>query len=299
MPPKVITVVLSNNRRDDTLVCLQTLSQSTYSPHSIIVVDNVSKDGTVEAIRTQFPEAGVVELTQNLGYAGNNNVGIRLALEQGADWVFVLNDDTAVAPDCIAELMRIAESADSIGMVGPMIYHFDERNVIQTAGGRADGLWRFTHLGHNEDDIGQFPGPHLVDWLSGCALLVKRAVIEQIGLLDERLFMYWEEIDWCLRASRHQWRLMHMPQARMWHKGVQRHYQPTPAVTYYSTRNQFLILQKHQAPVGVIVYHWLQSARIIVSWTVRPKWRHLRVHRDAMLAGLVDYVRQRWGMRVL
>ncbi|MEO7908021.1 MAG: glycosyltransferase family 2 protein [Roseiflexaceae bacterium] len=293
--PLVMTVILNTNRRTDTLDCLQSLAQSTYKHSRIMVLDNASSDGSVAAIRSAFPAVQILELTENLGYAGNNNVGIKTALEQGADWVLVLNEDTIVGPDCLAELLRVGESDPRIGIVGPMVYHHGEPMVIQSAGGRLGRYWESQHIAQNEADTQQFSTPHAVDWISGCAILVRRALIEQVGMLDERFFYYWEETEWCLRAKRADWQILHVPQAKLWHKGVQRDYRPKPSVAYYNTRNRLFMLQKHRAPLGVQVIAWAQIGRTLTSMSIRPKWRESRAHRDAMLRGTIDFLRHRWG----
>ena len=293
--PFVVSVILNTNRRQDTLECLASLTKSTYANHKIIVLDNASNDGSVMAIQTSYPEVQIIELTKNLGYAGNNNVGINAALAQGADWVWVLNEDTIIAPDSLAQLIEVTESDTQIGIVGPMVYHHDEPEFIQSAGGKMSRTWQPSHLAQNQPDQGQFTTPHQVDWLVGCAILVKAAVIKQIGLLDERFFYYWEETEWCIRASKKGWLLVHVPQAKLWHKGVQRNYQPKPSLMYYDTRNKLLLLAKHHAPIFAWFATGSRILRTLVSWTVKPKWRSRREHRDAMWYGLLDFLRQRWG----
>jgi len=295
--PFVITVILNTNRREDTLACIDSLASSTYKNHKIMVLDNASTDGSVAAIQAAFPEVQIVELTENLGYAGNNNVGIVEAVAQGADWIFVLNEDTILDPDCLTEMVRIGESNPKIGIVGPMVYHYDEPDVIQSAGGALSVNWDSQHIAQNEPDHGQFPQPHLVDWISGCAIMVRTAVVDEVGPLDERFFYYWEETEWCLRTGRAGWQVMHVPAAKLWHKGVQKDYRPGPNVTYYSTRNRFLMMSKHQAPVKIWLAVWLQNLRTITSWTLKPKWRTMHEHRDAMWQGTVDFLRHRWGIR--
>ncbi|HIP73869.1 MAG TPA: glycosyltransferase family 2 protein [Anaerolineae bacterium] len=295
--PLVISVILNTNRREDTLACLTSLADGRYPNHQIIVLDNASTDGSVEAIREQFPAVQIIPLTENLGYAGNNNVGIAAALEQGADWVFVLNEDTILDPDCIPQLVETGESAPQIGIVGPMVYHFDEPDVIQSAGGQFDGNMQSSHIAQNEPDTGQFPEPRDVDWISGCAIMLRREVIEQVGALDERFFYYWEETEWCLRAGRAGWRISHAPQAKLWHKGVQRDYQPSPNVTYYNTRNRLLALSKHHVAWRVRAAAWAEIGRTLTSWTIKPQWRDMHEHRDAMWQGVRDYLHGRWGMR--
>lgn len=297
LQPLIITVILNTNRREDTLACLRTLQDSTYDNHRTIVLDNASTDGSVEAIRAQFPAVQIIALQDNRGYAGNNNVGIEAAMAQGADWVFVLNEDTVLAPDCLEQMVAAGSQDAATGIVGPMVYHFDEPDVIQSAGGALGPNWDSVHLNQNQVDDGRFYQPTEVDWISGCAILVRREVIEQVGMLDERFFYYWEETEWCLRARKQGWRIMHVPQAKLWHKGVQRDYKPGPSVTYYNTRNRLLMMSKHHAPLRVWGATGMQIARTLASWTLKPKWRDMHEHRDAMWQGTMDFLRQRWGIR--
>ncbi|MGE3841508.1 MAG: glycosyltransferase family 2 protein [Vicinamibacterales bacterium] len=293
--PLVTCVVLNSNRREDTLQCLASIEASTYRPVASIVLDCHSTDGSVEAVNARFPDAHVIELAENRGYAGNNNVGIRAALHMGAAWVFVLNEDTILAPDCIEQLIGVGQSRPGIGIVGPLVYHADEPTVIQTAGGRLNSRWEGWHLGANEPDEGQYSDVRPVEWISGCGILVRREAIEAVGVLDERFFIYWEETEWCVRARLAGWDILNAPSARLWHKGVQRDYRPKPTVTYYLTRNRLLMLSTHHAPWSAWVTAWAQLLRTLVSWSVRPKWRAQHAHRDAMARGIADFVRGRLG----
>lgn len=297
LQPLVISVVLNMNRRHDTLECLSSLERTAHARSQVMVLDCLSQDGSAEAVRMECPGVTVVELLENRGYAGNNNIGLRAALDMGADWVFVLNNDVTVAPDCLPMLLSVGEAHADIGVVGPMVFHHDEPGVIQSAGGVLSARWEGVHLGQNEDDEGQFKTPRDVDWLSGCALLIRRDVLKDVGLFDERFFAYWEETEWCVRARRAGWRIVHVPAAKLWHKGVQRDYRPRPAVTYYLTRNRLLMLLAHRAPLSARLLAWAQIARTLTSWSLRPKWRDRRPHRDAMWQGICDYLRGRWGER--
>ncbi len=293
--PLVMIVILNTNRRDDTLECLHALAASSYANQQVIVLDNASTDGSVAAIRAAFPAVRIINLTQNSGYAGNNNVGIAAALTAGAAWVLILNEDTLLASDCIEHMVATGEAEATIGIVGPLVLHHDEPETIQSAGGRMNNAWQAWHHGQNQPSSTAPVAPQSVEWISGCAIMVRREVITQIGMFDERFFYYWEETEWCLRARRAGWRIILEPAAWLWHKGVQRDYRPKPSVSYYDTRNHLLLLRKHGAPLGAWLSTGGQKLRTVLSISLRPKWRDRRRHRDAMVRGAFDFLTGRWG----
>ena len=295
--PLVISVILNTNRKVDTLECLESLQSNTYPNQGVIVLDNHSTDGSVNAIRQAYPNVQIIELSENLGYAGNNNIGIQTAVQQNADWIFVLNEDIILDNACLAKLIEVGESDPQIGVLGPLVYHYDEPEVIQSAGGMLGKYWESIHQGKNEVDKGQFDAPGIVEWISGCAILVRREAIEQAGMLDDDYFIYWEETEWCIRIGRAGWKIIHVPQAKIWHKGVQRNYQPSPSFTYYKTRNHLLTLSKHGAPFYAKVFTWLQVWRTLISWTIRPKWKDKKEHRNAMWMGMMDFLRKKTGQK--
>lgn len=293
--PLVVTVIIYSGRQEDIIECLDSLHRNFYPNHRIIILDYILSDRLAKDVRDTYPNVRVVELNENLGYAGNNNVGIKLAMEYNPEWIFILNDDVVLDTACISLLIENSKHDRDIGMVGPLVLHFDEPNIIQSAGGLLDKYWNNVHIGGNEKDRGQFPNMQQVDWVSGCAILVRRAVIEQVGMLDPDYFLYWEETEWCLRAGRAGWKIVNIPQARLWHKGVQRDYQPKPYVTYYMTRNHLFTLSKHKAPLRAWIFTLVQILRSLVSWTIKPQWHHKREHRNAMWRGLIDFIKHRQG----
>jgi len=296
--PRLVTIVLNTNRRDDTLECLASLDRQTIAADNhVIVLDNRSTDGSVEAIRRAFPCADILSLPRDGGYAGNNNVGIRNALEYRPDWIFVLNEDTVLDPECLQHLVAAGTVDARIGIVGPLVLHHDEPTVIQSAGGRLGPYWEAIHDGANQDDVGQFHESRDVDWVSGCALMVRADAIAGAGVLDERFYYYWEELEWCLRLRAAGWHIVHVPRARLWHKGVKRQYVPSPNVTYYNTRNRFLMLSRHRPPAYVWAGAWVQTVRTLAAWSLRPKYRAYRPHRDAMLQGVRDFCTATTGIR--
>lgn len=295
--PYVVNVILNTNRKADTLACLESLSRSSYRNQTTIVLDNSSQDGSVEAIGDAFPEVKIVELEKNLGYAGNNNVGVNVALDLGADWVFVLNEDVVLDEQATLRLVEEGLSTDHAAALGPMVYHFDDPHVIQSAGGVLNRAWSASHRAQNETDTGLFRDVERVDWVSGCAILLRREALESIGALDERFFYYWEETEWCVRARTSGWNVLFVPEAKVWHKGVRVEYDPSPNVTYYWARNWLLLLLKYRAPIRAWFATVFLLLRTLFSWSVRPRWKSKREHRDAILQGLWDFTHRRWGMR--
>ena len=295
--PCVYTVILNTNKREDTLECLRSLSANDYPNHHLLVLDNASTDGSVEAIQNEFPQVNILNLTENKGYAGNNNVGMQYALKQGADWIFVLNEDTILSPDCLSLLIKHIQETPNVGIAGRLVYHASEPTVIQSAGGYFDPNWRTLHTGINDPDKGQYQSPYNTDWISGCAMLIKREALEKVGLFDERFFYYNEEVDLNYRVKEAGWKIQLVPAAKLWHKGVQQDYRPSANVTYYKVRNFLLFLSLHQAPFKVKIYAWLEYLRMVASYTLRPKWKDKRDHRDAAIQGMIDFLNHRWGKR--
>jgi GT2 family glycosyltransferase len=217
--PLVYVIVVSWNGKKDTLECLASLQQLTYQNARIVVVDNASSDGTGDAICSAFPNAELIVNTSNLRFAGGNNVGIRRSLERGAEYVLMLNNDTVVDPEFLSRLVEAAEGNKQVGIVGPKIYYFDDPKCIWFAGGSIK-WWRgrVTHIGIREEDNGRYDATTEVDYITGCCLLIKRKVIETIGMLDERYYIYGEDVDLCIRALRSGYKSIYVPSSRVWHK---------------------------------------------------------------------------------
>lgn len=297
MQPAVSIIVLNYNGREDTLACLRSLEHLTYPNVNVIVVDNASSDGSEDAIRSTFPRMTFIQTGSNLGFTGGNNVGLRYALEQGADYVMLLNNDTIVAPDFVNLLVKVGESDPSIGVIGPMIYYFDNPEQIWSAGGEID--WRrglTNNIGVNELDQSQFGlNPRQVDFVTGCALLAKRAVWEKVGLLDDQFFMYYEETEWCVRANRAGFKIYMAPMAMVWHKISIEARAASPRTYYYMTRNRLLFLRNTRAGYQTWGYTLFEYLRTFMSWTLRPKWQDRRHLRAVMLRAFRDYSLGRFG----
>jgi GT2 family glycosyltransferase len=296
--PSVVIIVLNWNGLADTLECLESLARLDYPTYEVVVVDNGSTDGSVEAIRMRFPQVTLIENGENLGYTGGNNVGLQYALAQGADYALLLNNDTEVALDFLRRLLDAMEADPLIGMAGPTIYYHERPDIIWSAGGAIDWQRGSTRMvGLDERDEGQFGAePRPVDFVTGCAMLVRQTVMEQVGLLDERFFAYYEETEWCVRVARAGYKIVHVPLAQIWHKISPSARADSPLVHYYMTRNRLLFLKATGAGLGAWLYTLIaEYLRTLVSWSVRPRWRCKQAQRRAMLQAIRDTWRGHWG----
>ncbi len=284
---RVVTIVLNWNRCADTLACLASVRAMTH-PTEIVVVDNGSTDASVAAIRAAYPDVAILETGANLGYAAGNNVGFDAVRRQTeSDAVLLLNNDTIAAPEMLAHLVAEYEATGGKAVIGPEVRYADEPRIIWCVGGTID--WRrgyTTNIGIGTEARAPAP-PTDVPFVVGCAMLIPVAALRRIGGFDPRYFMYWEEVDWCVRARKAGYRARVAPEAVLYHKVSRGDERPSPRVLYYLTRNRLLLLRTHLP--------WYRQP-LALSWTLwglmrtgldllrRRDWRRER----ALLRGILD-----------
>jgi GT2 family glycosyltransferase len=262
-------VILSWNGREDTLACLRSLEGENVD---VIVVDNASDDGSAEAVAGR---AELIRNERNLGYAGGMNVGIRRALERGADAVLLLNNDVELEPGAID---RLAAAAAGTGAVCPVVVFADDPARIWYAGARFDP--RRGYNGRQRTDAPESVSE--TDRICGAAVLIPRETLEEVGTFDEQLFAYAEDADWSLRARKRGRPLLVVPESRVRHKvSASTGGEGSPDALYYSTRNLLTVLERH-APLGLL-----------------RTWRRRLVALAALLAQAVAGGRRREGVRAV
>jgi GT2 family glycosyltransferase len=217
--PSVAAVLVNWNGLADTLDCLDSLRASSYSNVLPIVVDNGSTDDSVSVLRERHPEALVIEMGVNAGKAAGDRRGIEEGLRVGVDFVLLLNSDTIVDPEMLGELVGHAMTDRRNGIVGPKMLYADAPTTVWFAGGVVHRLrGDASHIGMKEPDDGRFDTIRPVDYITSCAMLVRAEVFRDIGSIDPDYFIYFDETDFCLRAAAHDWRVVYVPRARLWHK---------------------------------------------------------------------------------
>ena len=292
----VFIVVLNWNQPDDTVECIRSLLKLDYPDYHITLVDNGSTDDSVRRFRRAFDET--VELLvnrENLGFSAGNNVGIRHAIENGADYIILLNNDTVVKDrNLIMVLVEAFRNDPTIGLACPTILYYGDPSVPWYAGATYS-LWKgggkhIQHFRHASTPID-------AGYATGCCVIASRTVIERIGLLDEAFFLYQEDVDWSLRAKKAGYRVVYVPATTILHKVSQSSraafddgvYSST--TVYYKFRNRVLLIRKHgnwfQKYFLWPIYIGKQIAVHSIAYLIFRRWPKFK----AMLRGVFDGVR--------
>lgn len=199
MKPKVYIIILNWNNWEDTIECLHSVFAMDYSNFEVIVIDNASENESVSMIRFAFPDLKLIENNENKGFTGGNNQGINIAMAEGTDYVWLLNNDTVVEIDTLSNLVASAERSLEIGMVSPAIYYYDAQDTTQFCGSFVD--WDNLEIRYPSSydiDSEYVDGPRVCLW--GTALLIKKSLINKIGVLREDYFAYYEDTEYSLRT---------------------------------------------------------------------------------------------------
>lgn len=235
-----------------------------YVNFSVLLVDNASQDDTRAQVSRRFPDVQIIANSRNLGFAGGYNVGLRQALRQGFELVFLINNDTLLAPSCLTELVAEAAIACDIGLVTAKIYYANDQQRIWSVGNQLhSSTLEVTGGGDKQLDSGQWEVSQDVDFAPLCGVLIKRTLLNRVGLFDEDFFLYYEDMDFCRRARLAGFRLRLAPAARMWHVvSSSSGGENSPAVRYWKAQSSARYFRKHARGwrMLVVVPHRLGSA---------------------------------------
>ena len=268
--PKVFIIILHYKNWNDTNECLKSLENLDYDSFEKIVVDNDK---------------------ENRGFAGGNNIGIKQALEGDAKYILLLNNDTVVDKNFLKELIKVGESDEKIGILGSTIYEY-KTNKIHFAGGKIN--WLYTKGKHIT--VASEQRTMNSDYITGCCLLIKRKVIEKIGLMPEDYFLYFEDADWCLKARKSGFKCVVVSnKGKIWHKVSQGAVEASFPYIYYHFRNG-LLLSKRNAPLFIKILAYLNSFIVYIKQIIKlvffPK---KRIWAKAIMLGIRDFYRGKFG----
>lgn len=268
--PLVYIVLLNWNGWRDTLDCLHSLESLQSTNHRVVVVDNASTDESVDILQRTYPSIELLQAPGNHGFAAGNNIGILHGLKQKASYIWVLNNDTIVDRRALASLVEMAESDRKVGAVSSVVLYYSQPQKIQLWGGGRVNLWLGT------TGLLTSTATEPLHYLGGVSLLLRRELFEDIGLLDERYFMYWEDVDLGMRARASGWKLAVAPGSRIWHKGSQSTGGEGSTKTYAFYSATSLRFFRHHAPFPLVPL----SIRLLggtVKWFLKRDWERLRI----------------------
>jgi GT2 family glycosyltransferase len=299
--PAVAAVVLNYNGLADTIDCVQSLKRSMYANLKIILVDNASTDGSQTSLPTRFPDVPLIVQPSNTGYAAGNNAGIRLALEQGARYILILNNDVIVAPDMLSVMVEKAEQRVQVGIVSGLVFYPGTPADVFSAGGHFS---KWLCAGMNTGIVRHREGQEWVEcdvtYACGALQLVRREVFESVGLLDERFFMYFEDLEFSRRVLK-KFIISFTPRATACHKsgGGKGWRSYTELYLYFYTRNRFLVFASDPLVYRIYVAAYAALNAIaktcVLSLNLRRDSTRTRRQLKALWAGYRDGLFLRTG----
>ena len=254
----------------------------------VIVVDNASKQDEATLIHKKYPHVIIIRSDTNLGFAGGNNLGIKAAKGK---YIFLINNDTILKDFDFDSLINRLESSPEIGVVCPKIKFTWGNNPIQFAGYTSISqiTVRNKAIGFGEDDLGQYDIPHPTPYAHGAAMIIKREVIDKIGLMPECYFLYYEELDWSMTITRAGYEIWYEPACTIYHKESQTTGQNSALRTYYITRNRLLLVKRNWKGIlkyiSYIYLIFIVAPRDIIKNTIKGHFIQVK----AIIKGICDF----------
>lgn len=280
--PLVYCIVVNWNGWPDTLACLASLMQQDYPALRVILVDNGSTNDSVDRIRSAYPQITLIEAGKNVGFSSGCNIGIRHAMQQGSAFIWLLNNDTIAPPDTCTRLVATARAQPAAGLIGSVLYYLHDPSGVQAWGGGNVTLW----LGYSTQFLAPAPlGPN--SYLTFASVLIPREVIQNVGLLYEGYFMYWEDADYSLRVTHAGYTLAVAEDTAILHKEGGSAEPRGPIVDRYSLASGLNFLRRHAAFPALSMALFLSTR--LTARLLRREWKHIR----ALFLAIGDYRRQR------
>jgi len=295
----VASIIVTYNSSDTIVQCLRSIEESSH-PSRIVVVDNASRDGTGDVVAREFPGAEIVRTGANLGFAAACNRGIERAAEWAPTYYLLVNPDAYLDASCVATLVDAMEAAPDAAAASPLIL-YEDSGKIWYAGAAADvqrGI--YWHVGVGEDDKGQYTETTVTGRPTGCVMLVRRDVVEEVGDLDESYFLYWEDVEWGLRLQRTGRCVLFVPSARAGHAVSSATGGPASKIyEYYYLRNRLRLVHETAglSRSSLVAANWQASARTIAS-VLRDRGPRAGLSTGrAIVLAYADFLRGRQGQK--
>lgn len=290
--PLVGIVIVNYNGAKYQNDCIKSIKEMNYENLLIVVVDSNSSDNSIELLQKEYQDVKVLQQPENCGVAKGNNIGIKYCLENNVDYIMLLNNDVVLDHKLIGTLL---EHVDEKTVVVPKIYYYDPNDVLWYAGGKM--LWNrgdAIHLGIHEKDCGQYNDLTYVDYAPTCCMLIHADIFRKVGFMDEKVFMYYDDTDFCVRLIDNGIKILYVPEAEMWHKvSSSVGGQNSKVQVYYMTRNGLYFRKKYKAKMQGIgnLYATLKNIVKFILYPVRHK------NDKMILEGYLDYKHNKFGRK--
>ena len=296
--PKIAIIIINWNTYQLTYNCLKSLELCTYKNKTIFFVDNGSNDGSGDKIALEFPEINCINNQKNEGFTGANNKALKVILKQNFDYVLLLNNDTEVKPDFLSLMQTSMDSDNNLAATQPLILDFPNKNTIWNAGGSFNTFFGLSKTRYK----GMMYKPNLkidtlTEWISGCCILVKIAVVKEVGLLDNRFFAYFEDVDWSIRMTNLGYKLGVVPKSIIYHhsSGSTKRNNTTnegnlsPYAHYLNVRNHIYLIKKHNFlfnSLGSWIYQIIKITSYSTYFILRGRFSKFKIVWCGLLDGI-------------
>lgn len=295
--PKIAVIIINWNTYQLTFNCLKSLEGCIYKSKTIFFVDNGSKDGSGDEIALKFPEINYIKNKKNEGFTGANNKALKVILNQNFDYVLLLNNDTEVNPNFLCLLEARMESDKNLAATQPLILDLQNKNTIWNAGGSFNTFFCSFKTRYNRTTY----KPKLkidttTQWISGCCVLVKTAVIKKVGLLDNRFFAYFEDADWSIRMTNLGYKLGVVSESIIYHlksgstkkNNTSNEGNLSPYAHYLNVRNHIYLIKKHSFfnSIGSWTYQILKITSYSIYFILRGRFEKLKMVWRGLLDGI-------------
>ena len=302
---KQLAIILVNwNSFELTSDTIYSLQKTSFKNFDCIVVDNGSTVNEADALQKAFPEIILIRLQENKGFTGGNNCGIQYALDKGYEYIMMLNNDVEVAPDFLAPLINKLKADQTIGAVQPLIYFHHDKNLIWNAGTRYNpwlGICSTIDYNKRDDKHAAINIQNKLDWITGCAFMMRASVLEKVGLLKEKYFIYYEDVDLSFRIKEAGFKLAYEPSAVIYHIAGMSHKSKqkgkegfvSPKVHFLNARNRIWCLKDHTpwwAVPTVVLFHAFYFFGIGFYFIFRARWQKWLAWNKGIIAGLTQRV---------
>ena len=278
--PLVSIVTVSWNSLAVTCEFLHSIKENNqYENVEVIIVDNASSEDPSKALREAYPAATIIRNELNLGFSGGNNTGIRQAK---GDYLFIVNNDTEFTPGLIESLLDVFQHYSDAGIVCPKFQYFFDKGTIEYAGYRPVNIFtgRNSMIGSREKDEGQYNELKQTRYAHGGGMMVSRKVIDEVGLMPEEFFLYYEELDWSEQVRKKGFKIYFQPDALLYHKESMTTGKTSPLKTYYLTRNRILFMRRNMplASLGIFFLYFILFTipKNTIKYAAKRQTAHLK-----------------------